>query len=76
MDERCGLTAASVPIWVLDPQTMIQSVASDADRLMETDSIAAAEEVYTSCGRLPETRITRTVDFARRVAPDGSDSGA
>lgn len=70
--EVARLTAASVPVWVLDPQTVIRSVASDADRLMETDSIAAAEEVYTACGRLPETRIARTVDFARRFAPHRS----
>lgn len=63
--EVAMLSAASVPIWVMCPHTVIEHVATDARTLVGTTTLQDAERRYLECGRIPETTIVRSVDFAR-----------
>jgi hypothetical protein len=60
---------ASIPIWALDPQVVLETVATDVRGLLPTTSLREAEDVYRSFGRLPETGIVRVVDFRRHPEP-------
>lgn len=59
----------SVPVWALDPEVVLETVASDVRNLQTTTSLREAEEAYRSLGRLPETGIVRVVDFRRHPEP-------
>lgn len=59
------LGPAAIPIWVMDPDVVIDAVATDVRSIMHTTSIDEAEAIYVAAGRLPETRIARMVDFGR-----------
>jgi hypothetical protein len=63
--EVARIGPASVPVWVFDPQILADSVAEHAKPLMTTTSADQARDVYRSLGRIPETSLVRTVDFAR-----------
>jgi len=56
---------ASIPIWALDPQVVLEAVATDVRAIRETGTLREAEEIYRSLGRLPESTIVRVVDFRR-----------
>jgi hypothetical protein len=60
---------ASIPIWALDPEVVLASVATDVRGLVDTTTLREAEEAYRSVGRLPETGIVRVVDFRRHPEP-------
>ncbi|HXJ62169.1 MAG TPA: DUF1152 domain-containing protein [Actinomycetota bacterium] len=57
---------AAIPVWALDPRTVLDQVASDVRRIVDTASLAEAEAVYRELGRLPESGMVRVVDFRRR----------
>ncbi len=59
------LGPASIPVWVFDPQVVLDTVAVDVKRIQETSTLEEAEWIYAGIGRLPESRITRSVDFRR-----------
>jgi hypothetical protein len=65
---------AAIPIWVMDPATVIREVASDVQKIMGTTSLAEAEQIYLDAGRLPETRIARMMDFGRPRSPASTRS--
>lgn len=65
--EVAKLTAASVPIWVMCPHTVLENVATDAQTLAGTTTLQDAERRYLECGRIPETTIVRSVDFDRQT---------
>lgn len=56
---------ASLPIWIFDPQALADSVAEHAKPLVTTSSLDEAEAVYRDLGRIPETTLTRFVNFRR-----------
>lgn len=59
------LGPAAIPIWIMDPATVIHEVATDIQKILHTTSLTEAEQIYLDAGRLPETRIARMLDFAR-----------
>jgi hypothetical protein len=61
---------AAIPVWALDPDVVLSTVAADVQAILETTSLAQAEEIYRKLGRLPESGIVRVVDF-RRQPPSG-----
>jgi hypothetical protein len=63
--EVARVAPAAVPIWVFDPRLVTDTVAKHADDLVPTTSLANAEEVYRSLGRVPETGLQRFIDYAR-----------
>ena len=63
--EVARIGPASLPIWIFDPQTLADSVAEHAKPLMSTTSLEEAETVYRGLGRIPETTLTRYVQFRR-----------
>jgi hypothetical protein len=63
------LGPAALAVWALDPQVVIDAVATDAKLIAETTSLGDAERIYLEAGRLPETTIARTVDFRRAPPP-------
>ena len=60
---------AAIPIWIMDPATVISEVATDVRRILDTTSLSEAEQIYLDAGRLPETRIARMLDFSRPQEP-------
>lgn len=59
------MTPAAVPIWAFSPQVVVDAVAQDVARILETTSLEEAERIYLELGRLPETTIAGRVDFRR-----------
>ena len=59
------MTPAAVPIWAFTPQIIVDAVATDVKKILETSSLPEAEKIYLELGRLPETTITGRVDFRR-----------
>jgi hypothetical protein len=59
------LGPAAVPVWVMDPEIVVDSVATHVRELVATTSVDEAEEVYWRLGRIPETRVARCLDFGR-----------
>jgi hypothetical protein len=55
----------AVPIWVMDPAIVIDSVATHVREILSTESLKEAEIIYLDLGRLPESAIVRSVDFGR-----------
>jgi hypothetical protein len=64
------LGVSAVPIWVLDPYVVVESVAVHVEAIRATTSVAEAQQIYLDLGRLPETAIARSLDFGR-----SSDAG-
>ncbi len=63
--EVARIGPAAVPIWIFDPDLVVASVARHAAKLVATSSLAEAEDVYRDLGRIPETGLTRFIDYAR-----------
>jgi len=59
------MTPAAVPIWAFFPRIVVDAVAQDVSRILETTSLEEAERIYLELGRLPETTIVGRVDFRR-----------
>jgi hypothetical protein len=59
------MTPAAVPIWAFSPRIVVDAVAQDVSKIIETTSLAEAERIYLELGRLPETTIVGRVDFRR-----------
>jgi hypothetical protein len=63
--EVARIGPAAVPIWVFDPALVVGSVAQHAAKLTSTTTLAEAEDVYRKLGRIPETSLTRFINYAR-----------
>ncbi len=63
--EVARIGPSAVPIWVFDPVLVTELVAKHAAELISTTSLANAEDVYRSLGRIPETGLLRFIDYAR-----------
>jgi hypothetical protein len=59
------MTPAAVPVWAFSPAVVVDAVAKHVSEILQTTSLAEAEEIYVKLGRLPETRIVGRVDFRR-----------
>jgi hypothetical protein len=60
------LSPASIPIWALDPQVVLDTIAVDVRQILGTISLCDAQRIYMDLGRLPESLMVRFVDFRRR----------
>lgn len=59
------MTPAAVPIWAFSPAIVVDAVAQDITKILETTSLTEAERIYLELGRLPETCIVGRIDFRR-----------
>ena len=59
------MTPAAVPVWAFSPAIVVDAVAKHVTEILQTTSLADAEDIYVKLGRLPETRIVGRVDFRR-----------
>lgn len=57
------LTALAAVILLFDLKTVVEAVAIPAQRLLHTESLHQAEEIFMAQGILPETRLPRTVKY-------------